>query len=543
MPATLTAWNARLVRAVALAALVGVVVFSSGCGVTGPLDWVKNGFKVGPNYYRPPAPIGEEWIEANDPRTQGPPPRDGEWWTIFNDDTLNDLVCRAYRLNPNLRAVGTRILQARAQQGIAVGGLFPQVQQAEGLYSHGHSLGNPFRNDFTGFHLGCELDFWGKYRRQIESANANLDASVENYDAALVTLLADVATNYVQYRVAQMRIKIARDNLEAQKNLVALAEKQQKGGNATLLDVDQLRTLMEQTRSSIPALQIVLGQANDLLCILIGEPPHDLERELGPGPDLGKQPMVTTPISVAADMPVSLLSRRPDVRSAERQIAAQSPQIGVATADLYPSISIGTIIGGLGQTDSGSPPQHGALALVNPQFTWNILNYGRLVNNVRLQDARTQELIALFQGRVLSAAQEVQTSLRAFLRSQEQAEALAKSAEAATRAAKIEEERFKEVKADVNRLFSLESTRLQEQDNLAVAQGNIALNLISVYRALGGGWQLAHRDGACPGPCSAPGNKVRGPADDRPVRFLEPLELTVEPPEPIQAPTVRKRMP
>ncbi|HZZ77621.1 MAG TPA: TolC family protein [Gemmataceae bacterium] len=202
-------------------------------------------------------------------------------------------------------------------------------------------------------------------------------------------------------------------------------------------------------------------------------------------------------MAVAADMPVRLLSRRPDVRGAERLIAAQSPQIGVATADLYPSISISTVLGELGFNGTPLPSQNGGLAVVTPTFSWNLLNYGRLVSNVHLQEAKTQELVAAFQGKVLTAAQEVQTSLRAFLRSQEQAEAAAKSAEAAAQAAKIGEKLFGEVKADVNRLFLLESSKLQQQDNLAVAQGNIALNLISVYRALGGGWQTREGAGGC----------------------------------------------
>jgi NodT family efflux transporter outer membrane factor (OMF) lipoprotein len=433
--------------------------------------------------------VAAEWIQARDPRTQGPPPRDGIWWEVFQDPILNSLIGLAYQQNPNLRSVGTRVIQARAQQAIAVGNIFPQSQQLLGIYSYGNVVRSPAHIEITAFNLSWELDFWGKYRRQVESANASLDASVENYDAALVTLLADLATNYVQYRVAQQRIKIARDNLQLQERLVAVAQRQQRVGTATVLDAEQLRTLMEQTRSSIPALEITRGQANDTLCILLGEPPHDLEPELGPGPDLGSLPMPQTPASVAVGIPADLLRRRPDVRSAERQIAAQSARIGVAKADLYPSISIGTT---LGQEDIGLAilKSSGGLAFIMPQFSWNILNYGRLVNNVHLQDARTQELIATYQNQVLTAAREVQTALRGFLRSQEQADALARSAAAAVTAERIEEQLFDQVRADVNRLFTLANARLQAQDQLAVAQGNIALNLITVYRALGGGWEL-----------------------------------------------------
>ena len=313
-------------------------------------EYVHNGLKVGPNYHRPPAPVAAEWIHSQDPRAQGPPPRDGNWWEVFQDPVLDALVARAYEQNPSLRSVGTRVIEARAQQAISVGNFFPQSQQFLGLYPYGNigktaSKMVPASLNITAFNVSWELDFWGKYRRQVESANASLDASVENYDAGLVTLLGDVATNYVQYRVAQQRIKIARDNLQLQERIVAIAERQQRVGTANSLDVEQLRTLMEQTRASIPAQEITRGQANDLLCILLGEPPHDLEPELGPGPDLGRLPMPTTPTSVAAGVPADLLRRRPDVRSAERQIAAQSAQIGVAKANLYPSFSVGTILG------------------------------------------------------------------------------------------------------------------------------------------------------------------------------------------------------
>lgn len=485
----------RPLRWLMMASLAGALVVHGGCAATGLRDWIHNGFKVGPNYHPPSAPVAPEWIEANDPRTHGAPPRDGEWWDVFQDPILSSLVYQAYRENPNLRAVGTRVLQARAEQRIAVGNFFPQTQQFQGLYDYGTFAGAPTHISLTTFNLTWELDFWGKYRRQVESATAGLEAAAASYDDALVTLLADVATNYVQYRIAQQRIKIARDNLRRQQELVALAEKQFKVGTATDLDVSQLRTLAEQTRASIPALEIVRGQANDRLSILLGAPPRDLEPEVGQGPQLGSPPMPDTPAAVAAGIPADLLLRRPDVRSAERQIAAQNALIGVAVSDWYPSLSIGALLGYADLNLGPALTNRGFLALATPQFSWKILNYGRIVNNVRLQDFRTQELVATYQGKVLTAAQEVQTALRGFMRSQEQADALARSVAAAVAATQIEENLYRTVKADVNRLFTLESAQLQVQDQLAVAQGNISLNLINVYRALGGGWEIRLRDG------------------------------------------------
>jgi NodT family efflux transporter outer membrane factor (OMF) lipoprotein len=492
----------RLPRWLALAVLAGAIVLNIGCVATGPLQYIRNGFKVGPNYCRPPAPVAEEWIQASDPKVQNRHLQD--WWTVFNDPLLVSLLHTAYDQNLTLRVAGTRVLQARAQQAIAAGSIFPQKQTGMGLYAHGGIAGAPVGLDFTGFNLSWELDFWGRFRRSIESAHATLDASVESFDDALVTLLADVATNYVQYRVAQQRIRIARANVKIQEEVLALVVEQEKVGinKVTKLDVNQAKTVVEQTRSTIPALRIVLGQANDTLCILLGTPPHDLEPELGPGPDLGANPMPDTPNWVAAGIPADLLRRRPDVRRAERQVAAQSAQIGVAEADLYPTLGVTGI---LGDTNADIPhllASHGFLGLIVPNFNWNILNYGRIANKVRQQQARLQELIVTYQNQVLTAAREVQTPLRGFLRSQEQAEDLARSVDAAKGALNIGRDQYRVGTIPFNTIFNLETTRVQQQDNLATAQGNIALNLINVYRALGGGWELRYQKDNCR--CEAP---------------------------------------
>jgi NodT family efflux transporter outer membrane factor (OMF) lipoprotein len=494
---------------------------TTGCVTTGPLAWVRNGFKVGPNYCRPPAPVAEEWIQARDAHVQSR--QEPDWWNVFQDGTLNFLIETAYSENLNLRVLGTRVLQARAQQAIAVGSIFPQTQQATGSYSRvaiSHTtannpsafesvststippsapIGNFYSDWSAGFNLSWELDFWGRFRRAIESANANLDSSVENYDDALVTLLADVATNYVQYRVAQQRIKIARANVKIQEEILALVEQQFKVGinRVTQLDVEQARTALEQTRSTIPALQIALGQANDTLCTLLGMPPRDLEANLGPGPDLDTDPLPSTPNWVAAGIPADLLRRRPDIRSAERQVAAQSARVGVAEADLYPTIFINGTIGYESQDLSKLFESQSFVGTITPNFKWNILNYGRIVNNVRQQQALTQELVATYQNRVLTAGREVQTALRAFLRSQEQAEDLARSVSAATAALKIGRDQFRAGTIPFNTVFNLETTQVQQQDQVAIARGNIALSLINVYRALGGGWELRYEKEGC----------------------------------------------
>ena len=490
----------------ALTVLLVAVFFNAGCILTTPGQWIRNGFKVGPDYGKPTAPVAEDWIQADDSSVQRQHMQ--EWWRVFGDPTLDSLIVTAYEQNPTLRIAGARVLEARAGQAIAVGNIFPQTQQATGSYARVNLNPNlpligpllnslppserslAFNNWFDGFNLSWELDLWGRIRRNIESNNASLDASVENYDAAMVTLLADVATNYVQYRVAQQRIKIARDNVRIQEGILALAAEKFRVGTTSRLDVEQARTVLEQTRSTIPSLQITLGQANDTLCTLLGVPPRDLEPELGPGPELGSNPMPTTPAWVATGIPADLLRRRPDVRSAERQVAAQSAQIGVAEAALYPTIAINGFLGWDAADFSQFFETKSFIGAVFPSFSWNILNYGRIKNNVRLQEAKTQELIATYQNTVLTAGREVQTPLRGFLRSREQADDLDRSVKAATAATQLGVQQYRTGIVDFNRVFNLETTQVQQQDQLAVAAGNIALNLVNVYRALGGGWEI-----------------------------------------------------
>jgi NodT family efflux transporter outer membrane factor (OMF) lipoprotein len=336
----------------------------------------------------------------------------------------------------------------------------------------------------------------------------------KNYDDALVTLLADVATNYVQYRVAQQRIKIARDNLRIQEGTLKLALDKFRVGTASRLDSEQARTVLEQTRSSIPALEISLGRANDTLCTLLGIPPRDLERDLGPGPQLGESPMPNTPAWVATGIPADLLRQRPDVRRAERQVAAQSAQIGVAEAVLYPTLAVNGLIGWDAANFNQLFETKSFIGAVFPSFTWNILNDGRIKNNVRLQIAKTEELIAAYQNQVLTAAREVQVPLRGFLKAREQAEDLARAVTAAKAATDLGVQQYRTGVIDFNRVLNLETAQVQQQDNLAIAEGDIALNLINVYRGLGGGLELrlereAHGTGpaapdALPTPVAAP---------------------------------------
>jgi NodT family efflux transporter outer membrane factor (OMF) lipoprotein len=489
------AWQ-RLRNAFLLTALLG-----AGCNLP---QWVQNGFKVGPNYSKPQAPVASEWIDYKDPRVKSQETDISEWWRAFNDSTLSALIDRAYDQNLSLRVAGARILQFEAQRGIAVGTLFPQVQQGSFNYSRTKfptTTGLPepphkwLSNWNAGFNASWELDLWGRIRRAIEAADADLDASVENYDNVLVVLLADVATAYVQYRTFEQRLVYARHNLEEQTKSYELVKEKVKQGADAQFSAEIAKQNVEQTRALIPPLEIGERQSRNLLCTLLGIPPSDVSGLLTKDKAIPKASN-----EVAVGIPANLLRRRPDVRQAERLVAAQSARIGVATADFYPRL---TLNGSLGITAD----QFGRMfdtpksmtGFINPEFRWDILNYGRILNNVRAQDAIFEQLAFTYQNTVLDAARETEDALIGFLRSQTQADSLAASVAAATESVRIANDRYQEGGRTIFEVYYFENILTQQQDQLAVARGQIALDLIAVYRALGGGWEMRlRRDGDNP---------------------------------------------
>jgi NodT family efflux transporter outer membrane factor (OMF) lipoprotein len=377
---------------------------------------------------------------------------------------------------------------------IDVGNIFPQTQAMTGDYTrsvlskelaNSASIPNRWVSQWDyGFNLSWELDFWGRFRRAVEGDQASLDASVESYDDVLVTLLGDVATNYTQYRTTAQRIKYAQENVALQRKTLEIAEGELDAGVVGEVDVDQARSTLEQTEAGIPELQIAQRQYANALCTLLGIPPEDLEARLG------SRAIPTAPPEVAIGIPADLLLRRPDIRRAERQAAAQSAQIGIAQAGFYPHVSIdGTI--GVSAQRFGDLFREGALTgNVGPTFTWNILNYGRIRNNVRLQDGKFQELVASYQNTVLSANQEVENGLVQFLRAQQRAKFQAASVAHAGKAVTITLAQYTAGTTDLTRVTLLQQNLVTLEDTLAQAQGEIALGLIQVYRALGGGWQI-----------------------------------------------------
>ncbi len=470
--------------------LAGVALLGSGC--SGLKEWYHNGFKVGPNYQPAPAPVAAQWIDQGDPRIlpATPDPTITAWWTVFQDPVLDGLIENAYCQNLDLKAAGARILQARAQRNLITGQLFPQTQEGFAAFAHAQlsrNLNIPLPGIINVWPVGAfaswEPDFWGRYRRAIESASADLDAQADGYHDATVLLLAETAESYVQLRVAQERLRLAHQNVELLRGSLELARTRFREGATSELDVQQARTSLAQTESLIPALETDLRQSNNRLCLLLGIPPRDLI------PDLGEQPIPIVPVAIGAGVPAELLRRRPDIRRAERAVAAQSAQIGVATSDLYPRFALFGFLGYTADDFKSLFAMKSFTGLIVPNFQWQILNYGRVRNNIRAQEARFHERVFQYQQTVLRAGQEVEDGLIAFAKVQEQESHLAKAVQAAERSAELVLVQYREGSVDFNRVYNVQSSLVTQRDQLAVAQGNIALQMIRAYQALGGGWE------------------------------------------------------
>jgi NodT family efflux transporter outer membrane factor (OMF) lipoprotein len=357
---------------------------------------------------RPEADVNSSWLESS-PALQEEPAEIREWWTAFDDPVLTRLVHEAYEQNLSLRAAGLRVIQARAVRGIAVGEFFPQEQEISADYSKNqvskNDLNNPpfpnFQKASLSFDATWELDFWGKFRRNILAEDAALLASIADYDDVLVTLVAEVGITYIQIRTFERRIELAKANVELQRQSLEITESRYRNGKVTLLDVTEARATLTNTQASVPDLESSLRDAKLSLCVLLGRTPSNLEKELAGGSGIP-----TAPAQVAIGVPADLLRRRPDVRSAERAAAFQSQQIGIATADLFPSISISGSAG-FEASDAGGLSLDNLfdgssfVGSIGPTLSWPVLNYGRIRNNIRAQDAAFQEAAVNYQNTVL----------------------------------------------------------------------------------------------------------------------------------------------
>jgi len=449
---------------------------------------------VGPDFVRPDGEAPETWSQ---PVGQGLDSAAGDlvdWWHIFDDPVLDEFVETALRNNNGLEIAGLSVLEARAQLGIATGARYPQTQIAFGeaaWISPPENTGST--SSFGQYSLGAtaawEIDFWGRFRRGIESADAAYLASIAAYQEAQVLLTAAVVDVYTLVRVTEEQLRIAHENLVIQQRSYDIAEVLYRNGADSELDMQQAQTLLLATEATIPALQSGLRQARNALATLLGQPPGSVEDQLAVG-----QGIPTLPGNVAVGLPADLLRRRPDVRQAELLAMAQNARVGLAEADLYPSFSlagsIGLSAGGPGDSDFGDLFSSDALSLsFGPSFVWPFLNYDRIKNNVRVQDARLQQALVNYRETALQAAREAEDAMAGYIGSRQQAEILVKTVLAAKRSNELSTLRYREGFSDYQRVLDAQQSLFTQQQRFVGTQGDAVRSLIALYKALGGGWE------------------------------------------------------
>ena len=464
------------------------------CVVVGLASLLSGCMRVGPDFHPQHEPWSEHWSSTSLEQVtqQAPQPDVRQWWRIFGDENLERLMEQADAGNGDLQIAGLRVIEARAQLGIALAGRYPQVQQAsaEALASaQKRSDGFDPRSGVylqygAGFVVGWELDFWGRFARAIESADAAFFAAQANRDAALVLLHAQVAETYFTLRTGEARLRIARENAQLQKRSYDIAQKLFKAGETDELDFQQANTQYLGTLSSIPELESQIVLAKHALSLLMGRPP-------GPLPELGVSsgkggviPLVDR--AVLQDVPADLLLRRPDVRAAEYQMAAQSALIGVAEADFYPSVSLLGTLGFSASSLKGSPS---TLAVaIGPSVVWNVFDHGRITNNVRVQDARLQQLTVAYQNTVREAAREADDAATSLIAASRRDAILNEAQGAARRSLTLASTIYREGYSDFQRVLDAQRALFAQQDAYVVNRRNAVGSLIALYKALGGGW-------------------------------------------------------
>jgi len=444
---------------------------------------------VGPEYKKPQEQkLPQSW-DTNLSKSDAERSDIQEWWKLFHDETLNTLVQKMYEQNFDLRSAGLRILQARAALGISHGLNYPQVQTLSGSLAGVQSGGRSFASLGTSFDMGWEMDVWGKYARGIESSEATLYASFSSYNDILVTLIAEVARNYINYQTAQERIIFAKRNIKIQKRVTEMTEVQFNAGNVSELDMQQSRTQLYTTKSLLPSLELSKIKSRNAIAVLLALLPQDVETILLHD---NKQRIPT--LSLAPDFKINadLLRRRPDLQVAELQAKAQNARIGSAEAELYPHFSLfGSIGFNTNNAYNGWVSAGDSIGITaGPSFSWNIFAYERIKNQVRIQDAKFQEALNNYNKKVLQAINEVSDSLNGYKLTKEQLKLNSQSIKATTRAYKLSVTQYENGLVTYQRLLSTVENLTRTEDAYARIKGNIAIQAIALYKALGGGWKL-----------------------------------------------------
>jgi outer membrane protein, multidrug efflux system len=463
------------------------------------------GCTVGPNYRRPDVQVPATWSAGSDADVTAPPRNITRWWKTFNDPELDGLIERAVQSNLDLRLAEARLREARALRGLAASDLGPSINvsgsytrnrqsenvspaQAGSLNGSSATGGAPsgtLKQDLfqAGFDASWEIDLFGGVRRSIEAADADVAASVEDLRDVLVTLLSEVARNYVEVRGFQQRIAIAEDNIRSQQETLELTRVRFDAGLTSQLDVVQAASQLATTQSQMPTLDATLKHSIHRLSVLLGLAPGALLSELSQA-----SPIPPVPPVVPVGLPADLLRRRPDVRRAERQIAAATARIGIAVADLFPKLSLTGTLGLQSNLLADLPLGSSRFWSVGPTLSWPIFDAGRIRANIQVQNVREEQRLTQYEQVVLTALEDVENALVAYSREQTRRSRLAEAVEANQRAVELANELYTRGLGDFLNVLESQGSLFASQSDFAQSEVTMSSNLVALYKALGGGW-------------------------------------------------------
>ena len=451
------------------------------------------GCAVGPDYRPPALTMPAAWGQRDQLGVALTTPDLHAWWGAFGDPVLDSLIERATAKNLDLKVAIANVREARALRGVAGADQLPTINTS-GAYSRvretesARPLPMGFDPEHHLFQVGLdaswELDVWGRVRRSVEAADATLEATEENRRDVLVIVLAEVARNLVEVRSAQQRLRIAQDNIQTQQEVVDLTRVRFNAGLATEVDVSQARALLATTQAQVPALQAARDQAIHRLAVLVGEAPASLLPELRP---IDRIP--AAPPAVPIGLPSDLVRRRPDVRRVERELAAASARIGVATADLFPRFSLTGSLG-VAAIDAGKVFTGASrFSSIGPQMVWPLFAGGRIRANIRVQEARQEATLARYEQTVLGALEETEDALVAYGEEHTRQQSLAEAVDASQVALALSRELYVRGLVDFLTVLDNQRSLYAAQDQRVQSERTLIVNLIALYKALGGGWE------------------------------------------------------
>lgn len=465
------------VRRAARSLAIGASLLSAGCAT------------VGPDYVQPDVSIPQEWAAGTGVKPAGQ--QDArtltKWWSTFNDAELSSLLERAVQGNLDLREATARVREARARRGVSAADQSPSVNATASASRQRSSEamgGGAVQEVYsTGLDAAWELDLFGGKRRAVEATQADLEASEESLGSVLVSLAGEVALNYVDVRSFQARLAIAEANRDAQAETYQIAQWRFEAGLTTQLDVEQAKLNLEQTRSQIPTLQVGLEEAKNRLAVLLGKHPGTLDVELS---EIRTIP--TAHLAIAVGVPADVLRNRPDVRKAERELAAQTARIGVATAELYPKLSLTGSIGlealTPGKLFSAGNETYG----LGLPVSWTLFDAGRIRQNIKVQNALQEQALVNYESAILSALEEVENALIACAKEQSRLQSLFLAEQAAGQAFDLAKTRYTSGLTDFQVVLDSQRSLLSVQDQRVVSEAQVTADLVRLYKALGGGW-------------------------------------------------------